>query len=156
MKTTAIVLGAIIACFVSTTTLAAQEAPGDGGGCQDQCGTVYRDGVPIGHSCTGGGNRNRTNCKATVEDCTTDPCGGFALLTADGAVLVVGSCSERTALEDDQSDLIKSIVALGSRVSNAQSRLGRTLYESSSGFKTKESIGVRAPRFTTAFVLCLA
>ena len=86
------IIGLAIALLASASYLQAQELPGTGSGCDQLCGTVYQNGVPIGHSCVGGGDRSRTNCQATVTECTTDPCGGFAVLNSSGVVLAVGTC----------------------------------------------------------------
>lgn len=111
MKLTNLTFGFAVALLMGATDLKAQELPGTGSGCDQLCGTVYQNGVPIGHSCVGGGDRNRTNCQATVEDCTTDPCGGFALLTSGGALLAVGTCSERTLVEKDPLAVITRVAA---------------------------------------------
>jgi hypothetical protein len=101
MKLTNLTFGFAAALLMGATDLKAQELPGTGSGCDQLCGTVYQNGIPIGHSCVGGGDRKVTNCHATVDDCTTDPCGGFALLTSSGALLAVGTCSERILVEKD-------------------------------------------------------
>lgn len=89
MKTTLLVLGVLVGLATPAESAYAQED------CDQLCGTIVVNGMPVGFGCTGGGDRNRTNCTATVEDCTTDPCGGFALLTSTGIVLDIGTCQER-------------------------------------------------------------
>jgi len=78
----------------ATASVQAQVLPGGGGGdCDAQCVTVYDiNGLVIGHGCIGGGDRGRTNCVATVGDCTTDPCQGFALADASGSILAIATC----------------------------------------------------------------
>jgi len=108
MKKVILFLGAIVLLAFSTPTLlAAQVAPGTGG-CDELCGTLYNaQGNPIGHACTTGGDRNRTNCVATVSDCTTDPCGGFAMFSADGRVLTIGTCEEKKKYMDEAQAAVR-------------------------------------------------
>ena len=109
MKFSNHVIGLAIALLASALQLEAQVLPGEGGGCDQLCGTVYQNGIPIGHRCVGGGDRNRTNCQATVEACTTDPCGGFALLNSSGVVLAVGTCGERIIVEKDPRAIMNRV-----------------------------------------------
>lgn len=109
MKFSNYAIGFAIALLMSAPQLQAQVLPGEGGGCDQLCGTVYQNGVPIGHSCVSGGDRNRTNCQATVDACTTDPCGGFAVLNSSGIVLAVGTCGERSIVEKDPLAIINRL-----------------------------------------------
>lgn len=109
MKFSTLMVGLAIALVANTSHLPAQELPGTGSGCDQLCGTVYQNGIPIGHSCVGGGDRNRTNCQATVTACTTDPCGGFALFNSSGVVLAVGTCGERRIVEKDPLAVINRV-----------------------------------------------
>jgi len=109
MKFSNHVIGLAVALLASAPQLQAQVLPVEGSGCDQLCGTVYQNGVPIGYSCVGGGDRNRTNCQATVDACTTDPCGGFAVLNSSGVVLAVGTCAERSIVEKDPLAIINRV-----------------------------------------------
>lgn len=85
----------VVGTLAGTAPARGQVLPGSGD-CDAQCVTVFDvNGIVIGHGCTGGGDRGRTNCVATVEDCNTDPCSGFAVIDASGAIHEIAVCSER-------------------------------------------------------------
>ncbi len=86
--------------LTAASAAGAQVLPGGGGECDEQCITNYGpDGEVVGHGCIGGGDRGRKNCYATVGDCTTEPCGGFAIVDATGAVGPIQACSRVSAEE---------------------------------------------------------
>jgi hypothetical protein len=107
MKLLNLTTGLIVTLLLNSTGIQAQQSPGTGAGCDALCGTIYQNGIPVGHGCVGGGDRNRTNCVATENDCTTDPCGGFALVSSSGRLLAVGTCAERSIVESAPLEVIK-------------------------------------------------
>ncbi len=80
----------LVATMAFSAVATAQTAPGTGGGggCDEACVTnVNQEGQPIGKGCVSGEEHNRTNCRATVTNCDTDPCEGFAAMTSSGSFL---------------------------------------------------------------------
>ena len=104
MKMTLLLFSLLFGLLVSSKAAEAQED------CDQLCGAIIVNGVPIGFGCTGGGDRSRTNCRATVEDCTTDPCGGFALLSSTGMLLQLGTCQDRARYRAEAGALRKRSV----------------------------------------------
>jgi hypothetical protein len=110
-----VAVAVFVLAAIQSRPLAAQVNPGGGGdsGCDHQCVTLYnQQGSPIGHGCTTGGDRGRTNCVATTSDCTTDPCGDFGFLAMDGRFLGVGTCQERRQLRDDSLGIAAFLIGL--------------------------------------------
>lgn len=110
-------------CIVLASAVFVHPAHAQGpttGECDDQCGRILDDdGQPDGYGCRGGRDRNRTNCKATRESCTTDPCEGFAILNGDGALVAIGGCRERSEFSAPTLKAVAETNRITPRPSNA-------------------------------------